>query len=75
VDVFADGDGVNGGMKNERQDLFDDALREIERQLFLETQVPSFRNSVAQTCLQVLYKWMSFGLIKTDFTPFLLFSR
>lgn len=58
-----------------RRGLFSEALQEVERHLFLETQVPSYRNSIAQTCLCVLYKWMAAGLIQTDLRPFFLFSR
>jgi hypothetical protein len=51
------------------------ALAEIERRLFLESQIPSYRNVVAIACLTALLKWMIHGLIATDVKPFLMFSR
>lgn len=51
------------------------ALGEVERRLFLETQIPSYRNVVATTCLSVLLRWMVNGIIPVDVKPFLVFSR
>lgn len=52
-----------------------DALVEVERFLFLETQLPTYRNIVASACLSVLLTWMMHGLIPSDVKPFLVFSR
>jgi transcription initiation factor TFIID subunit 2 len=51
-----------------------EALAEINRHLFLETQIPSYHNVVAQECLDVLIKFMSTEVIPTSVKPFLLFS-
>jgi transcription initiation factor TFIID subunit 2 len=55
--------------------LFQEALSEMQRHLFLETQIPSYHNTIAQACLGTLLKWMLCGLIPLSLKPFLLFSR
>lgn len=56
---------------------FLEALAEVNRFLFLETQTPTYHNVVAKSCLQVFLKWAVAGLVKPAavMKPFLLFSR
>lgn len=57
--------------------LFAEALAEIDRHLFLETQVPTYHNVVAQACLQTLLKWKLNGLLPAEYQslrPYVLFS-
>ena len=53
----------------------EDALSELDRHLFMETQLPSYRNVVANSCLNVMISWMVNGLIPLETKPFILFSR
>lgn len=58
--------------------VFSEALEEIDRYLFLETQVPSHQNMVAVSCLQVLFAWRMAQLLPPthmSVKPFLVFSR
>jgi transcription initiation factor TFIID subunit 2 len=55
--------------------LFADAIREVERHLFLETQLSSPQRTIAKTCLEVLHAWMLAGLMRIRLKPFLFFAR
>lgn len=56
-------------------ELLDEAMKEIYRYLFLETQIPSAQNVVARACLEVLVNWSLSSLIPVRIQHFILFSN
>ncbi|KAI3639534.1 hypothetical protein MIR68_002228 [Amoeboaphelidium protococcarum] len=65
-------------LDSELKNLVQDAVAELDRNLFLETQVPTYHNVVACECLSVLYRWLLHGNIVTPefitLRPFMIFS-
>ena len=50
-------------------------LKELEQAVFMETQNPSYHNSIALSCLRVYVDLMITNVVPLNLKPFLLFSR
>eukprot|EP00158_Paraphelidium_tribonemae_P009272 Partr_v1_DN28819_c0_g2_i5_m33142 putative TAF2 RNA polymerase II, TATA box binding protein (TBP)-associated factor len=75
--ISENGSKSNGQLNEEdsmlREEILSAAVSEVERLLFLETQVPSYRNTIALSCLRTILEFSLHHMVPVRLASFTLF--